>query len=313
MNLLPSIRKPKRIPRLPRMTLPDAVWRAYLKAFNERIIDEWRRLAIEYIVDKLPYFQRMVAAERPQGMRQDAWPDEVGTQLDVLSDKYDAIAKQSQDIAAGAFNAVNGVSHRQWYNIAKQVIGVDLFQFEPWIQSESKAFVTENVGLINKTGSDVLHDIRRVVMSGFRQGKRWETLRDEILTGTNLTPGVFQKVETRAQLIARDQCTKLYGDINGKRQENAGLTLYIWRTMGDERVVGTPGGKYPEGSKGHHNHWAMNGKVCKWNDATVYADTVKEAVDNKWKKRTIDMPKVHPGVEIQDRCYAEPVFETIFQ
>jgi len=38
----------------------------------------------------------------------------------------------------------------------------------------------------------------------------------------------------------------------------------------------------------------MEGIVCKWADPTVYSDYGGKT----WKKRTKDMPKVHPGEEM---------------
>jgi hypothetical protein len=308
-----TLRKPKRLPRIQRMGLKDYVWKEYLNAIKTEIISPWLSAIAKRIIDNLPIIQSHYTAERPEWMKNDAWSDDVGIHLDLLADDFSKLEQQSHRVAAGAFDAVNGMSHREWYVIAKRVLGVDLFKFEPWIRDEAKVFVSDNVALITKAGGDTLHDVRRVVMSGFKEGKRWETMREEIVNGTDLVPGVFQKVETRAELIARDQCTKLYGDLNGKRQRNSGITLYIWRTMEDERVVGNPSGKYPQGSPQHHKHYLMNGKVCKWSDPTVYADSVRDALDDKWKKRTVDMPKVHPGVEMQDRCYGEAVFEILFQ
>lgn len=304
---------PKHFPRLPVQRLPARVWQSYLDTLKTNIIAPWRDATQRLIIDRLPHIERQVETERPGGMRKDAWPDELSKQLSELSDEYDTISKRSQEIAAGAFESVNGISHRQWYDIAKRVLGVDLFQFEPWIANESKAFVHENVGLITKLQETTQADISRIVMGGFREGKRWETLRDEIMGSTDLGPGVFDKVETRAELVARDQCGKLYGDLAEKRQTSAGLDLYVWRSLEDERVVGTPGGRWPNPTRGHGNHYLMDGKVCKWNDPSVYADTVEDALAGKWKQRTEQMPKGKPGFEYQCRCYGEPVFQTLFE
>jgi hypothetical protein len=265
------------------------------------------------IIDSLPYFERQVEMERPGGMHVDSWPDELSKNLDELSAQYNIISEQSQAIASSAFEAVNSASHKQWYDIAKRVLGVDLFSYEPWIASESKAFVHVNTDLITNLQGSTQSDISRIVMGGFREGKRWETIRDEIYGSTDLGSGVFNKVETRAELIARDQCSKLYADVGEKRQANAGIEWYTWRTLQDERVVGTPGGRYPKWTQGHHDHYLMDGKICKWNDPNVYADSVKDALANKWKTRTEQMPKGTPGKEIGCRCFADPVFETLFQ
>jgi uncharacterized protein with gpF-like domain len=305
-------RPPRRFPRGPVQRLPNSVWEKYADALRTEIFEKWK-VATQHLVERLPSIERQVEMERPGGLRTDAWSDDISRLLSALSDQYDIISKQSKNIAAGAFDAVNGISHRQWYAVAQKIIGVNLFQFEPWVATESKAFIHINTDLIVKIQSDVQSDISRIVMGGFREGKRWKTLRDEIMEKTDLEPGVFPKLESRAELIARDQCTKLYADVGEKRQVNAGITLYTWRTMEDERVVGTPGGKWPVPHEKHENHYKMNGKICRWDDVTVYADSVAAAMAGKWKKRTHDMPKLHAGKEIQCRCYSDPVFDTLFK
>lgn len=303
-----KVRSPKRLPRPPRFKLPSAYWERYYSILQEKIINKWKEATNKNIIEKLDLIERQVKMERPNGMQHDSWPDDITHFINVLSADYDVINRQSEQIAAGVFDAINGISHEQWWKTAKAVLGVNLMQYEPWIRNEMKAFTQENISLITKTGKDTLHDINRIVVSGFRQGKRAETLKKEIFSGTDLQPGVFQKVSTRAALIARDQSLKLYGNLNHLRQEQNGISVYIWRTVEDERVRGTPGGKYPNAIP---SHFLMDGKYCKWSDPTVYADTLKEVKEDNWKSRTADMPKDHPGVEINDRCTAEPVFDIL--
>ena len=308
-------RAPKRFPRAPVRRLPAKVWKLYSDRLQTFIIDKWRIACQKIIIDKLPAIQKQVELERPSGMRTDSWPDELTKQFQELSDQYDIISKQSKDIAAGTFQEINGVSHKQWYDIAKKVMGVDVFSFEPWIASESKAFIHVNTDLITRIQSDVQSDVSRIVMGGFRQGMRWESISDQLLNNTDLGQGVFNKASTRADLVARDQSLKLYADLGQKRQENAGLTLYIWRTMEDERVGGAPGGKY---AKSRPSHACMDGKVCSWDKPEHYADSVDAAIAGRWKLRA-SMPggpgqNGSPGSNRPNcRCYGDPIFETLFQ
>jgi len=93
--------------------------------------------------------------------------------------------------------------------------------------------------------------------------------------------------------------------LNQYRQTSIGISEYIWRNVRDQRVVGNPSGKYPTGSSAHHDHWIMEGLLCRWNDPTVYS---KDG-GRTWLKRTSDMPKAHPGEEILCRCSAEAVID----
>jgi uncharacterized protein with gpF-like domain len=308
-----GLRKPKRLPRAPVMRLPSLVWRDYASQITLQIIDKWRSVAQRLIIDRLPAIERQVNEERPGGIKKDSWPDELSNNFEQLREEYDKIAQQSEDIAAGVFRSVDMVSHRQWYEAAQKVLGVDLFTFEPWLPAESQAFVEANVDLVQKIQYDLQSELSRVVYGGFRSGSRWETIAGQIMRDTELGTGVFHKIETRAELIARDQTLKLYADIGEKRQTGAGLKLYIWRTLLDERVVGNPNGKYPNPTEKHGDHYEMEGKVCRWDNSNVYADSVEDAIVDKWKERTAEMPKDTPGKDINCRCYASPVFETLFQ
>jgi len=292
-------RRPKRFPRGPVARLPRSIGHRYRDALLREIVDKWRDAAVSIVLDALPAIARQVAFERPgYGIRKDAWPDEISRRIDLLRTEYDRLSGQSHEIAAGIFQSVNALSHRQWYDHVKKIMELDLLSFEPWIQNESKAWIRENVSLITKLQADTVQDIDRVVTNGFRTGQRVETIRKQIL-GTDLEPGVFKKVETRAELIARDQTGKLWGDLNQRRQEEAGITIYIWRTSEDERV--------------RDSHSALDGKYCSWNDPTVYSDTLEDAMAGKWKKRSsIDGYEGDPGSDFQCRCYGEAVFETLF-
>lgn len=293
---LRKVRRPKRFPRGPVARLPHSIRKNYRDAVAQRIVRPWRDGAIAIVIDHLPEIQRQVAFER--GARYDAWPDDVSMLIDRLREHFDSLSGQMHEIAAGAFASVNALSRRQWYNHVRKVMGVDPFSFEPWIQNEAKAWIKENVSLIAKLQADTVQDIDRIVMSGFRTGQRVETIREQLL-GTELKPGVFRNVETRAALIARDQTGKLWGDLNRRRQEDAGITLYIWRTSEDERV--------------RRSHAVLDGRYCSWIDPGVYADTLADAMAGGWKQRSSVKGYVgNPGTDYQCRCYAEAVFETLF-
>ena len=320
MNQHPSIKEvlalrralgiKKRPGRLPNNELPKLLINKYKKQLLV-LVKLWKDATERILFPHLPDIEKRVMMERHVA---DGWPEDLQAQNDLLLDDYNRLSLQSSQIAAGTFSEVNGLSHKRWYAMAKKVMGVDLIKSEPWIDSEARAFVAENVTLVKKLAANTAHDISQIVMNGFRTGKRIETMKAEIL-GTDLTADIypyFGKVENRAATIARDQTSKLWGNVNRMRQQGVGVKIYIWRTAMDERVVGNPEGKYPVGNAIHGNHWIMEGKYCLWSDPTVYANTLEEAMSGKWKKRTAEMPKAHPGEQISCRCYSSPVFETLY-
>ena len=306
MNQHPSLREvlairralgiKKRPGRLPNNELPKLLINKYKKQLLV-LVKLWKDATERILFPHLQDIEKRVMMERHVA---DGWPEDLQAQNDLLLDDYNRLSLQSSQIAAGTFSEVNGLSHKRWYALAKKVMGVDLIKSEPWIDSEARAFVAENVTLVKKLAANTAHDISQIVMNGFRTGKRIEIMKAEIL-GTDLTADIypyFGKVENRAATIARDQTSKLWGNVNRMRQQGVGVKIYIWRTAMDERV--------------RPSHRAMEGKYCLWSDPTVYANTLEEALAGKWKQRTSEMVKLHPSEDYNCRCYPEPVFETLY-
>ena len=112
----------------------------------------------------------------------------------------------------------------------------------------------------------------------------------------------------KAQFLARNETSLFMAEVRNNRYIDAGLQWYKWSTSQDIRVVGTPGGLYPEGTPGHGNHYVMNNRICKLNDPTVYADNIEAARKGIWKsKASIGADNTHPGGAYNDRCVAIPV------
>ena len=65
-----------------------------------------------------------------------------------------------------------------------------------------------------------------------------------------------------------------------ERMESTGLTMYVWETAGDERVC--PACR------------VMDGKLCRWDDPTVYSRNKGKT----WTPRPKTAVMVHPGENI---------------
>jgi len=102
----------------------------------------------------------------------------------------------------------------------------------------------------------------------------------------------FKVANNRARFIARDQTEKIVGRLNEARQTDLGIKSYIWQTSEDERVVGTPGGAYPDPSPGHGDHYSRNQKEFLWK---------------------IPPHDGHPGEAFNCRCIAIPVIPELQQ
>jgi SPP1 gp7 family putative phage head morphogenesis protein len=123
-----------------------------------------------------------------------------------------------------------------------------------------------NIRLVENAGRVYARDVRAIFDDPDAIGLRVEELRDRLLARGNVS-------ESRAELVARDQTQKLAGTVNQIRQENAGVTQYVWSTSRDERV--------------RPSHDALDGEIFDW--ATPPPETG------------------HPGQDFQCRCVALPV------
>lgn len=109
--------------------------------------------------------------------------------------------------------------------------------------------------------------------------------------------------QNKATFLARQETSLLLSKMREDRYTDAGMDFYEWLTSNDNRVVGKPGGKFPNPSRGHGNHYVMQGKICKWSDSKVYADSIEAAKAGKWKsKLSIGADDKHPGEAYLCRC-----------
>jgi hypothetical protein len=112
----------------------------------------------------------------------------------------------------------------------------------------------------------------------------------------------------KSRFLARNETMLFVSSVARERYGEAGVRYYIWSTSHDNRVVGTPGGLYPEPTKGHGNHYNLNGKVCRLDDPSVFADSIEAAKKGRWKsKSSIGTTDSHPGQDYQCRCTMKPI------
>ncbi|MGQ0285850.1 phage minor head protein [Pasteurellaceae bacterium 22721_9_1] len=154
---------------------------------------------------------------------------------------------------------------RQLHKVLKSVYGVDIFKHEDWLDLQLKLFEKQNTALIKSIPTQLHEKLRYRFVEAVRKGERWESVADEI-------EDILAIPKKRARLIARDQIGKLNGQLTKLRQEQVGITHYIWRTMLDERV--------------RDSHQEREGKQFSWAEAPEDG---------------------HPQQPILCRCYAEPV------
>ena len=175
-------------------------------------------------------------------------------------------------------------------------IGEAFAEDEPWVKNVIDSWSREQVTLITKASQDMLDAVARRIREGVKAGKSARQVTAMINADL---PGISYR---RARIIARDQTAKLNSALTQGRMADAGIETYIWSTSEDERVRGNPTGLYP---KALPSHYVMNGKVCRWDDPTVWLE------NGEWVKRAGDAPYFHPGMDIMCRCVAIPNWDEL--
>jgi hypothetical protein len=179
----------------------------------------------------------------------------------------------------------------QFQKSAKSVLGVEFPSGEEWWPGARDTWANNNYQLIRSDMKNYISQINNLTERAVTTGTSIKTLRQQIMA-------LDDKItKSRANFLARDQIGKLNGQITQARMEDAGLTMYIWETCGDERVRGEPAGKYPNARP---SHYLMDGKLCRWDDSTVYSQDGGKT----WIDRPYDAVMLHPEMDYQCRCSA---------
>lgn len=256
--------------RIPKPQPPHAIEADYARQLVA--IVHATKPAIGSLMRELPDLLASAHALRGDGIRHD-----VGESSRVRAAFDHARTALHHALNVGALEALAKryaitTSAFQRAQLARQVkaaIGVDIVASDRRIPTMIEHFVGENVSLIKSLGEKSLGDIEKAVTRAFTSGTRAETVTGDVEDRYGIS-------ERHARLIARDQIGKLNGQINASRQQELGVTKFVWRTMEDEKVR-------PE-------HAVLDGRTFS------YDDPPSEGI---------------PGEPICDRCYAEPVFDAI--
>lgn len=307
-NMSPAQRKKR--PKPTTWLYPAAVEVKYYQSIRQYVRDPLVRITNAWIDSNL---NRLLMQKINTDERQDSWVDELENFIKLLrgeSEKITGEEKQSTDSAwillGAVFVAAYLFNKKQFNKTTQSVLGFPFQTQDPWLDEMRKAWSAENYNLIKNLSDDYIRKINVTVWEGFRSGlsqkeiaKQIEEI-DQTIFGPkykiNPKTGRRIKVQSRAELIARDQIGKLNGELTKRHMQDIGADIYEWNTAYDERVRGRPGGKYPRAIP---SHWAMQGKLCKWSDNSVYAEKGKKLV---WIDRLSDMPTGIPGSAIQCRC-----------
>jgi uncharacterized protein with gpF-like domain len=258
---------PLRFRRIPRQRLPMKIERQ-LRSRIFRSLAQARELIEARLIPRLPELERMaVLTTRDSGLvvfRSDVepWPDIVARILDDIRAQFaqgDSVLDEAARIAA---DQTSNVNRSEVSRQLRTVLGVDIFVAEPRLGETLASSVRENVGLIKSVPDRFFDDVEQTVLRQFRTGQRAASIAPEISER-------FGASRKRAAFIARDQVSKLNGDLTRMRQIELGIPGYIWRTSLDERVRGSEDGSLFGPRTGARGHAKLEGTRQSWDKPPI--------------------------------------------
>lgn len=156
----------------------------------------------------------------------DGWPDVIAAVLRRILARWTSpfAQKQANDIASSFVRSAAEDNARR-----QKSFGIDLYGGNQQLQDYLEAAAFQNANLIKSIPAQYLEQVQNIVVGNMRQGMRPSYIEGELVKQFGIT-------SRRAKLIARDQSSKIQGEMNRIRQTNSGLVYFQWVTAHDERV-----------------------------------------------------------------------------
>lgn len=252
------------------------------RVYQAMLIQLLKRLHLQVRKDLLELYPRALreaTAFKPgPTARQDNW----GTMLDEALDRANATLQNVLSANRMRLRAlgveVRGVSERTYRRWLGALGVIEYRNTQAALDEQINSWARENARLISSVPERYLDDVSTRVQSAVRQGKSVQAFAKELQQQ-------FTLAESRAKLIARTEVAKLNGTLVKAQQQALGIREYIWQTSGDERV--------------RSSHAAMHGKICRWDDDSVYRDVDSDV----WRKRSSIGGYIgQPGQDYNCRC-----------
>lgn len=144
-----------------------------------------------------------------------------------------------------------------------------------------------NISLIKTIPEKHFSQLKMITEQAVRKGELSQDLQAKIRE-------LSDNSKSSARLIARDQISKLTGNIEEARQRKVGVTEYIWRTRRDGRV------RSFANTNGASDHKRLEGTIQKWSDPPVTVFRGKRAGAQN-----------HPSQDIQCRCWPQAIYDDL--
>lgn len=211
-----------------------------------------------------------------------------------------------------ALRGQQGVFQTGVFKPSADLLQVDIFRQTPSLVPVVESWVSENTRLVKGLATKQVEAISAILDKGLKGGLGLKELTASIEAELGLPQNEAgrigkKKLKNRARLIAADQMGTLNGQLSRQIDLSLGITEYEWITSNDQRVrpaTGLKGTKTKRRSQKvssltNPSHRALEGKICRWDDPTVY----KNPGETQWRSRTsIGAELLHPGQAIRCRC-----------
>lgn len=215
--------------------------------------------------------------------------------LNMMSLAFSNIIAFSNRVANNLINGLSKASKEKTIQSVKNRIGVDISMImnEANIKTMEDLQRISTVNLIKSIPEEFIKDIMQTISIGINEGLRHEEIAKQINGIKNISSS-FGKLENRVKLIARNESSTINSNLTKARYQNIGIDLYVWDDSGDNAV--------------RPSHKVLSGKICSYSDPTVYADTIEDAQNGKWKKRSSIGGYVgNVGTDYNCRCVPIPI------
>jgi SPP1 gp7 family putative phage head morphogenesis protein len=268
----------KKLRKPPKWFHPNAAQRAYQRELRNyaKIFENTIR---DIFFPVLPQLEQQALVNLPttdghdvfKSMpKMDDWSEDIQRYLLAAENLFNNRKPNEVQLAQQSAQEVNQYNEGQFQKINKSVLGVNIIAAEPWLQGQINSYVAENVTLIKSIPEQGFKNVEGIVQRGFAAGRRAEDVQKDLVSQFGVT-------KRRGELIARDQVSKLNGNLTKYRQQEVGIKRFIWQTSGDERVRSA--------------HAALNGKEYNWDEGAPGG--------------------IFPGGPILCRCGSSPLFDDL--
>lgn len=285
-----NINKTKKIKTKGKMIYPSAIERNYFN-YIKNILNKFIEITNTKIITNYPLWLKQNKQEK-----ENTFMDDYVDDFENITNEFYNL--QNTDFLENKSNfgleltaiglIISEHSRKELDKLLRQTLGVLYNPYESWMTNLLRLWTKNNVNLIKGLSDEYIKKIVVSVINAIDLGTSAKSLSKQLLEINN-SFGL-----KRSMLIARDQISKLNSQIIEQRQRDLGIETYIWETAKDERV--------------RPSHKVLQGKLCRWDDPTVYSD------DNgkTWKSRsTIGGILLHPGMDIACRCIGQPNFQEL--